>query len=186
MRGRKTAGSPKVVRNSGEDDDARRPKITDEHKREAAALKKLFEDFQAKQAQRGVKVTQASFAVDNQIGTTQGLVWQYLNARIPLNLRAASRFASGLGCRIDQFSSRLAEEQALLAPQRAAGKKTALESVLELNPLEQQLLGLYRDLPPDLKHDLLMMANEMYSKTHDNPSPANPFGGKKKPVKEER
>lgn len=40
--------------------------------------------------------------------TTQGAVSQYLNGTIPMNLEAASKFATFLRCRINDFSPRLA------------------------------------------------------------------------------
>ncbi len=38
------------------------------------------------------------------------MVWQYLNAKSPLNLSAALKFASGLRCEVADFSERLAAE----------------------------------------------------------------------------
>lgn len=55
---------------------------------DAERLKKLFEAHATK--------SQQAFGLDSEIGT-QGMVWQYLNARRALNLDALFKFAQGLG-----------------------------------------------------------------------------------------
>lgn len=79
----------------------RRKPLEDWQADDAARLKKLWE-------KRDPKVSQAAFAVENKIGETQGVVWQYLNGVIPLNLGVALKFARGLKCNIADFSPRLA------------------------------------------------------------------------------
>lgn len=64
------------------------------------------------------KVTQAEFGVRYGIGS-QGMVWQYLSGRRPLNIKAAEAFAHGLGISIDQFSPTIAN-QVLEASKRAS------------------------------------------------------------------
>lgn len=54
-------------------------------------------------------MSQEEFGSRFEIGS-QGMVWQYLNARRPLNIKAATGFARGLGVDVDAFSPRLAEE----------------------------------------------------------------------------
>ncbi|MBK5915131.1 S24 family peptidase [Rhodocyclus purpureus] len=76
-------------------------KIEDVHTREAKALKAIY-------VERAVG-SQAEFGAETGIGT-QGMVWQYLNAKSPLNLAAAAKFAKALGCAIEDFSPRLAAE----------------------------------------------------------------------------
>lgn len=70
---------------------------------EADLLKQLWDA--ADQSKRG---TQAEFGEKHDIGS-QGLIWQLLNAKTPINLKAAKSFAAGLGCKISDFSPRLAE-----------------------------------------------------------------------------
>lgn len=166
----------------------RKARVTDENHQEAEALKKLY--FGEPHNGRPGGLTQAAFGAEYGIGA-QSVVWQYLNGAIPLNLRAAAGFARGLKVKLSDFSPRLAKEQAALAPASPPLAKTALQSVLELTPIEQQLLGLYRELTPDQQNDLLQHANSLHSKSHPNPSPSNPFPGaiKRKrgePAKEER
>lgn len=163
----------------------RRAKVTDEHRAEARQLKQLFEEFQKRQKERGARVTQGGFGSDYGIGD-QALVWQYLNARIPLNLRAAMGFAKGLGVPVERFSRRLSQEQAALsAPASSTPRapRTALQSVLELNPDEQILLGLYRELKGAQQELVMQLAQDLHVKLHPHSSPANPFGkGPKKTV----
>jgi transcriptional regulator with XRE-family HTH domain len=152
---------------------SRKAKVTDEHRREAVRLKELFQTHQLTQMQLGRRVTQGSFGADYEIGS-QGLVTQYLNGIIPLNLPVAVAFAKGIGCKVADFSPRLASEQADLAG-KAPAAKTSLQSVLELTPIEQQLLGLYRDLKPEHQDEVIHLANKLHTKTHTKASPANPF-----------
>ncbi len=69
---------------------------------DAARLKALY-------GERKGKMSQEEFGSRFEIGS-QGMVWQYLNARRPLNIKAATGFARGLGVEVDAFSLRLAEE----------------------------------------------------------------------------
>lgn len=71
--------------------------------------KRLHELFAAKS-----KYSQEEFGRRFEIGS-QGLVWQYINARRALSIKAASAFAKGLGISVDAFSPRLAEEIRLAA-----------------------------------------------------------------------
>ena len=54
-------------------------------------------------------LTQGEFGKKYGIGT-QGMVWQYLSGRRPLNVEAAAKFARGLGCTIYDISPEMAEE----------------------------------------------------------------------------
>lgn len=68
---------------------------------EASALAKLFAEK--------TDLSQAEFGARYEIGS-QGMVWQYLNGRRPLNIGAATAFATGLGVKIPAFSPRLAAD----------------------------------------------------------------------------
>lgn len=74
-----------------------------EVKEEARRLKDLWDA--ASQATRG---TQAEFGEVHSIGN-QSAVGQFLRGETPLSLKAAKGFAKGLGCKISDFSPRLAE-----------------------------------------------------------------------------
>ncbi|MBY0237884.1 MAG: S24 family peptidase [Burkholderiaceae bacterium] len=69
---------------------------------DARALKDLFE-------RREPKISQADFGAQFEIGS-QGMVWQYLSARRPLNIKAATAFARGLGVKVEEFSRTIAEQ----------------------------------------------------------------------------
>jgi SOS-response transcriptional repressor LexA len=73
---------------------------------EAEALRQLFEE-------RAQGRSQEAFGAEFGIGS-QGMVWQYLNAKRPLNLKAARGFARGLNVDIAAFSKRLSAELAYL------------------------------------------------------------------------
>lgn len=76
--------------------------LTPEQKADAARLKALWDA-------REPKISQMQFALDNDLGT-QGNVGHILNARSPLNLVTATKFAKGLGISIQDFSPFLAEK----------------------------------------------------------------------------
>jgi transcriptional regulator with XRE-family HTH domain len=73
---------------------------------DAKRLKKLYE---AKFPKGSKGMSQQEFGVRFSIGT-QGQVWQYLNAKRPLNTRAAAAFAEGLGVAIADISPKLAAQ----------------------------------------------------------------------------
>lgn len=79
---------------------------------DAGRLKHLFESK--------AQYSQDEFGRRFEIGT-QGMVWQYLNGRRALNIKAASAFAKGLGISVDEFSPRLADEIRLAASHVADG-----------------------------------------------------------------
>ena len=53
-------------------------------------------------------MSQAKFGETYGIGS-QGMVWQYLNGRAPLNYEAAAKFARGLRCTIADINPELAK-----------------------------------------------------------------------------
>lgn len=54
-------------------------------------------------------LSQAAFGAQFEIGT-QGMVWQYLKGKRPLNISAARKFAEGLEVAIGEFSPTLAQQ----------------------------------------------------------------------------
>lgn len=75
---------------------------------------KPLEDWQREDAERLSALfkkragkTQADFGAEFEIGG-QAMVWQYLNAHRPLNIKAAQAFAKGLEVDIDDFSPTIA------------------------------------------------------------------------------
>lgn len=67
--------------------------LTPEEQADAARLASLWESY--KKAHPGA--TQEWLAREAGVGRTQGSAWQYLNAKIPLNLKAIVGFAAALG-----------------------------------------------------------------------------------------
>jgi phage repressor protein C with HTH and peptisase S24 domain len=83
---------------------SRQARVTAEHEREASVLKRLFEA-----RKRELGLTQNSLGHDYDIGN-QAAVWQFMNAKVPLSMKAARGFARGLRCELAEFSPRLARE----------------------------------------------------------------------------
>lgn len=74
---------------------------------ESASLLAIWNAFSERMKAAGTPVSQAEFGAEHDLGS-QGMVWQYLNGTKPLGLDAAEKFARGLGCKITDFSPRLA------------------------------------------------------------------------------
>lgn len=53
---------------------------------------------------RPTGMTERQFAEEYGLGKTQGIVWQYLNGYVKLNIEAATKFAQGLRCNIKDIS----------------------------------------------------------------------------------
>ncbi|MGX9698144.1 S24 family peptidase [Janthinobacterium lividum] len=79
---------------------------------DAQRLKSLFDA-------REPKISQAEFGAKFEIGS-QGMVWQYVAARRPLNIKAATAFARGLGVNVEEISPTIAEEIAAAASHTGA------------------------------------------------------------------
>jgi transcriptional regulator with XRE-family HTH domain len=108
---------------------SRRKPLEDWQKQDAARLKELYEKAGPK--------TQERFGARFGIGS-QALVWQYLNGYIPLNLKAALKFAHGLSCDIADFSPTLAAElpESLRRP---ADQFTEMVDAMPANDAQQVL-----------------------------------------------
>jgi transcriptional regulator with XRE-family HTH domain len=55
----------------------------------------------------------------------------------------------------------------------------------DLNPLEQQAISMYRDVPPEFQEAMLQSLNQIWALANRGKpaSPGDPFGGKKPPKK---
>lgn len=101
---------------------------------DAKRLKEFFAD-------RKGKMSQEEFGTRFEIGS-QSMVWQYLNAKRPLNIKAVTNFARGLNVSVEAISPRLAEEirrasaaveesfRAARTAEEAASPSTRLELVM--------------------------------------------------------
>lgn len=148
----------------------RKAKVTEEHKREAARLTELWETR--------IHETQQLFGERYGIGG-QSAVGQFLRGEVPLSMKAARGFATGLKCQISEFSPRLAREASTLG--LVAGEDIA--DLTRLGRDELQLVQLFRGLNPDQRHDLMVKANNEYSTNNPGRSSANPFGSLPRPPK---
>lgn len=108
---------------------SRRKPLEDWQKQDAARLKELYEKAGPK--------TQERFGARFGIGS-QALVWQYLNGYIPLNLKAALKFAHGLSCDIADFSPTLAAELPE-SMRRPADQFTEMVDAMPANDAQQVL-----------------------------------------------
>jgi len=86
---------------------AKRGKITDENREEAAKLLAIWNQTKADREARGVG-SQEKFGAEFGIGN-QAAVGFFLNARTALSPKAAAGFARGMGCSVGDFSPRLAK-----------------------------------------------------------------------------
>lgn len=80
--------------------------VTDEHREEARALREIWNRVRPK--------NQKEFGAEFGIGG-QTAVSNFLSGTSALSLKAAAGFAAGLGCRIEDFSPRLAAPAAQIA-----------------------------------------------------------------------
>lgn len=78
----------------------RKAKVTPETKAESKKLKELWDALPE-------RPSQAVFGETYQVGS-QSAVTSFLHGTTPLSLKAAKGFAAGIGCRISDFSPRLA------------------------------------------------------------------------------
>lgn len=109
---------------------------------DAARLRALW--LKAKSADPDL--SQRKFAEDNHIGDeSQGIVWQYINGAIPLNLDVAVKFADGLNCDVRDFSPTLADRRTKLT-----------------EPSDGRLPFAY-DIPQDLADELLAYFEQLSS-----------------------
>jgi phage repressor protein C with HTH and peptisase S24 domain len=82
--------------------------LTSEQRADAARLKHLFATWQ--KGRREAQLPSSQEAVSDLLGFNQSAVSQYLSGRIPLNVDAATKFASLLNCSIADFSPGLAAQ----------------------------------------------------------------------------
>lgn len=134
---------------------------------DAARLKRLFEEKADK--------SQQAFGLEHEIGT-QGMVWQYLNARRALNLDALLKFAAGLKAPVEQISPTLSKKIKLAleyatpeaAPVRTTGPETA----------ESQVLHAMQNMDAQTKYRLIQITQALTTpppvETPTEPPPAEP------------
>ena len=111
----------------------RKAKVTPETIAESEKLKELW-------GSKDNLPSQAVFGETYQVGS-QSAVTSFLHGKTPLSLKAAKGFATGLGCRIADFSPRLA----------------ALETAWPFELVDREL---YDTLSPALQHRAQLRMND--------------------------
>lgn len=124
---------------------------------DAARLKALFD-------RRTSKISQAEFGEKFGIGS-QGMVWQYLAGRRPLNIEAAAAFAGGLEVGIDEFSPTIAErvrEAARFAAPTSGGIESTLQTQAPrwMSAEAFRLLNLYFGADEEARAEIMATAVE--------------------------
>lgn len=128
---------------------SKKSKIEPVHVEEAGKLKALFDERN--------KLSQLAFGQRFEIGS-QGMVWQYLNAKAPLNLDAALKFARALDCSVAEFSPRLASALGAPASQgRENGGEKDSPSSRHLSNIDrhQKLILLFEALTTERQDQLI-------------------------------
>lgn len=87
--------------------------LTPDQAADAARLKQLFSEWQRKRKDDNEPSSQE--VASEMLGFNQSAMSQYLNGKIPLNVSAATRFATLLGCTLSEFSPSLAQQAAKYA-----------------------------------------------------------------------
>lgn len=111
-----------------------KPIITDEHLKECRALREIWDNAKPD------RLTQVEFGEKFNIGS-QAAVGHFLRGTSAISLKAAKGFAAGLGCRISDFSPRLA----------------ALETAWPFELVDREL---YDSLSPALQHRAQLRMND--------------------------
>jgi phage repressor protein C with HTH and peptisase S24 domain len=135
--------------------------LTPEQLAEAAKVKSLFVGWQ--QRRREAREPASQEAASELLGFNQSALSQYLNGKIPLNIEAATRFATLIGCAVADFSpslaqqvenymSRLSQNGQGYSPTRASRISTDLSAV-EMVPIKAVELRLQAGIPGfDIDH----------------------------------
>lgn len=133
---------------------SKQSKIEPIHVEEARKLKALFNERAG--------MSQEAFGDKYGLGS-QGMVWQYLNARSPLNLEAAIKFARALQCFVREFSPRLAEalDGSVSNPMTPAEIAAAFEAG---SPGKQEALTLLARLPEAEAEAILPLIRSILAK----------------------
>lgn len=127
---------------------------------DAARLKRIFVSWQQHRKDAGAAASQ-EYATEA-LGFNQSSLSQYLNGKIPLNIAAAVKFASGLGCTIAEFSPAIAAEiiQAMSYVGAAPGATGNDDATLHmLKPVEVHIVTRYRLTDKGGRADILDTVN---------------------------
>jgi SOS-response transcriptional repressor LexA len=96
---------------------------------DAKRLKAAWKAYQDARREVGERPTQEWLAAETGLGT-QGVIWQYLNGNIPLNLKALLKICKAIGSRPSDISPTLTESM----PDFVAAQKTLASPKIGTNP----------------------------------------------------
>lgn len=129
---------------------------------DAARLKKIFEKWQAQRKESKVAASQEAATDALALDFNQSSISQYVNGGIPLNQKAAVKFARGLGCTIAEFSPSIAAEiiEAMSHVGKIPGVGSVDDSTLHLlRPVEVHIVTRFRLTDSAGQTDILDMVN---------------------------
>lgn len=128
--------------------------VTAVNEKESADLRRIWE--RTKDARRDAGLSsQAAFGERYDIGN-QAAVGFFLNGKRALSLKAARGFARGLGCKVADFSPRLAKEVEQLTE-----VANAPDPLAQLDGTEGHLIGLFRAFTPAVRAALMKEAERL-------------------------
>lgn len=119
--------------------------LTEQELQESAKLKALFSSWQ--QSRKDAMENASQDFATSILGFNQSALSQYINGGIPLNIKAAVKFASLIGCKISQFSPTIAAEivEAMSYVGEMPGTTSLDDATLHmLKPVEVHILTRYR------------------------------------------
>ena len=125
---------------------------------EAATLKKLFAEWQAKRSEDGLPSSQE--AAIELLGFGQSALSQYINGRIPLNVEAAAAFARTIGVKIDRFSPIVAAEIRRAAALIDGGVTGDATGPSWISQDAYKLLGLYHSADREGRDEIMRTAED--------------------------
>lgn len=128
----------------------RKAKVTDEHRHEATQLAALWDSR--------AHPSQAEFGEQYEVGS-QSAVGQFLRGDTPLSLKAAAGFAVGLGCKIADFSPRLAKQA--LAYADLSGISHEITDLTRLTRSEAQVVLALRQLGAESQDEVLRLISQL-------------------------
>lgn len=156
----------------GHMNEPKKSKLDEAQLADAQRLRRLWDAYKASGG-----LDQDDFAAEYGL-KSQSNVGHYLQARQPLNIKAAIAFAKGMKIPVEAISPAIASEiedaVPILRSPSSAPKLPA--SLLELNGAEGQLIMFFRGLSPDVQAHVLTDLNHQFNaNAGTSPSPANPY-----------
>ncbi|MBS9780345.1 MAG: helix-turn-helix transcriptional regulator, partial [Moraxellaceae bacterium] len=156
--------------------------LSSEQIEDAERLKAIFNEKKKEARQKGERISQETIA--DKMDMTQGAVGHFLNARSPLNLSNAIKFADVLGVSVADFSPSLAKQlTGKIAPKQIDSiaiseindeANTPMDTLKKLlNSNESFLIEKFRSLSTENQHALITIISGIEDKTVTNNKTVN-------------